>query len=153
MRWRAVVAICALVVATSVTSTGCACYFECGTEGDRPAGLTNQDMVGTYKADPFATVTLRGDGTFSASDWPEFNYPNKPKHTGGATLAAITHSHTPFEQYHALRLAAQRVDLLDADQARRLAEAVEAQNFGPDGERELLGEDILRKVRGRSQKR
>ncbi|MBZ6474992.1 hypothetical protein [Streptomyces griseocarneus] len=42
-------------------------------------------MVGTYKADPFGTVTLRADGTFSASDWPEFNYPDDPKHTGGGS--------------------------------------------------------------------
>ncbi|MFF4161588.1 hypothetical protein [Streptomyces sp. NPDC001678] len=85
MRWRAVGLVCALVVATSVTSTGCARYFACGDEGDRPAGLTRQDMPGTYKADPFGTITLRADGTFSASDWPEFNYPNKPKHTGGGS--------------------------------------------------------------------
>ncbi len=70
-----------------------------------------------------------------------------------ATLAAITHSHTPFEQYHALRLAAQMVDVLDAGQARRLAEAVEAQRFGPDADRKLLGEEIVRKVRRCSHER
>ncbi|MFG2991784.1 hypothetical protein ACGFZK_21255 [Streptomyces sp. NPDC048257] len=70
-----------------------------------------------------------------------------------AVLAAITHAHTPFEQYHAIRLAAQMAELLDADQAGRLAEGVEAQRFGPDADRELLGEEILRKVRGRSHER
>ncbi|WP_438489198.1 hypothetical protein [Streptomyces sp. S186] len=39
-------------------------------------------MIGTYRADPFGTVTLKEDGTFSATDWPEFNYPKKPKHGG-----------------------------------------------------------------------
>ncbi|MEV4872223.1 hypothetical protein [Streptomyces syringium] len=85
MRWYAVGTICALVVTVSVTSTGCARVFACGDEGDRPAGLTREDMVGSYKADPFGTITLRADGTFHASDWPEFDYPNKPKHTGGGT--------------------------------------------------------------------
>lgn len=85
MRWHAVGLVCALVVATSVTSTGCARYAACGDEGDRPAGLTRQDMVGTYKADPFGTITLRADGTFQAGDWPEFNYPHSPKHTGGGS--------------------------------------------------------------------
>lgn len=70
-----------------------------------------------------------------------------------ATLAAITESRTAFEQYHALRLAAHMVDVLDPEQARRLAEEVEAQRFGPDADRKLLGEEILRKVRGRSQER
>lgn len=87
MRWHALGMICALVVATSVTSTGCARMFECGDEGDRPAGLTREDMVGNYKADPFGTITLRPDGTFQASDWPEFDYPEKPKRTGGGTGA------------------------------------------------------------------
>uniref|UniRef100_A0AAU2JZJ3 Secreted protein n=1 Tax=Streptomyces sp. NBC_00049 TaxID=2903617 RepID=A0AAU2JZJ3_9ACTN len=72
-----------------------------------------------------------------------------------ATLAAIARSRTPFEQYHALRLSLHMVDGLDADQARRLAEAVEAQRgirFRMDSDRRRLGEEILRKARGRSQK-
>ncbi|MEU2871624.1 hypothetical protein ABZ769_20815 [Streptomyces olivoreticuli] len=72
-------------MATAVTSTGCARYFGCGDEGKRPAGLTRQDMVGTYRADPFGTVTLMDNGTFSVTDWPEFDYPSKPKHAGGGT--------------------------------------------------------------------
>ncbi|MFI9237036.1 hypothetical protein [Streptomyces sp. NPDC053079] len=42
-------------------------------------------MIGTYSADPFGTVTLMDDGTFSATDWPEFHYPNRPKHVGGGS--------------------------------------------------------------------
>ncbi|MEU3355200.1 hypothetical protein [Streptomyces sp. NPDC037389] len=42
-------------------------------------------MIGTYKADPFGTIALREDGKFTASDWPEFNYPDKPKRTGGGS--------------------------------------------------------------------
>ncbi|MEV8475830.1 hypothetical protein [Streptomyces sp. NPDC051173] len=72
-------------MATSVSSTGCARYFSCGVEGKRPAGLTRQDMVGSYKADPFGTVTLKADGTFTASDWPAFNHPSNPKHTGAVS--------------------------------------------------------------------
>ncbi|KPI33695.1 hypothetical protein OV450_6403 [Actinobacteria bacterium OV450] len=70
-----------------------------------------------------------------------------------ATLAAITRPRTPFEQYHAMRLAVQMVDELDGAQARRLAEAVERQRgirFRRDSDRVRLREEILRKVRGRS---
>ncbi|MEU4080627.1 hypothetical protein DEJ45_01860 [Streptomyces venezuelae] len=70
-----------------------------------------------------------------------------------ATLAAIAHPRTPFEQYHAMRLAMQMVDGLDAGQARRLAEAVERQRgfrFRRDSDRARLREEILQKVHGRS---
>ncbi|MFE5297740.1 hypothetical protein [Streptomyces sp. NPDC056632] len=70
-----------------------------------------------------------------------------------ATLAAITDPRTPFEQYHALRLAVQMVDELERGQAKRLAEAVERQRgmrFRRDADRARLREEILRKVRGRS---
>ncbi|MFI1281034.1 hypothetical protein ACH4U5_09775 [Streptomyces sp. NPDC020858] len=73
-----------------------------------------------------------------------------------ATLACIARSRTAFEQYHAMRLALHMVDALDADQARRLAEAVEAQRgirFRMDPDRRRLGKEILRKVRTRSQER
>lgn len=73
-----------------------------------------------------------------------------------ATLAVIAHSRTPFEQYHAMRLALHMVDALDVDQARRLAETVEAQRgirFRMDSDRRRLGEQILRKARRRSQER
>ncbi|WP_405531095.1 hypothetical protein OG592_24835 [Streptomyces avidinii] len=73
-----------------------------------------------------------------------------------ATLAVIAHPLTPFEQYHAMRLALQMVDVLDAEQARRLAEAVEAQRgirFRRDSGRTQLRKEILRKVRGRLQAR
>ncbi|WP_314218862.1 MULTISPECIES: hypothetical protein [Streptomyces] len=71
-----------------------------------------------------------------------------------ATLAVIAQSRTPFEQYHAMLLAAQMVDVLDADQARRLAQTVEAQRgvrFRMDSDRQQLGMEILRKVRERPQ--
>ncbi|MFE0173335.1 hypothetical protein ACFWZ2_13530 [Streptomyces sp. NPDC059002] len=42
-------------------------------------------MVGTYRADPFGTVMLKDDGTFSATDWPEFDYPQDPERAGGGT--------------------------------------------------------------------
>ncbi|MEV6684384.1 hypothetical protein AB0N28_03405, partial [Streptomyces sp. NPDC051130] len=69
-----------------------------------------------------------------------------------ATLAAITHPRTPFEQYHAMRLALQMIDELNTEQARRLAEAVEAQGgirFRRDSDRVRLREEILQRVRGR----
>ncbi|MCQ9132662.1 hypothetical protein [Streptomyces hilarionis] len=71
-----------------------------------------------------------------------------------ATLTVIAQSRTPFEQYHAMLLAAQMIDALDADQARRLAQTVEAQRgvrFRMDSDRQQLGMEILRKVRERSQ--
>ncbi|MFD0369672.1 hypothetical protein [Streptomyces sp. NPDC127114] len=70
-----------------------------------------------------------------------------------AALAAITRPRSPFEQYHAMRLAAQMVDELDEGQARRLAEAVDRQKgfrFRRDADRVRLRDEILRKVRGRS---
>ncbi|MEV8434923.1 hypothetical protein [Streptomyces chartreusis] len=70
-----------------------------------------------------------------------------------AALATITQPRTPFEQYHAMRLAVQMVDGLDDGQARRLAQAVERQRglrFRRDSDRAMLREEILRKVRGRS---
>ncbi|MFD9031031.1 hypothetical protein ACFVZW_07775 [Streptomyces sp. NPDC059567] len=73
-----------------------------------------------------------------------------------ATLAAIANSNTPFEQYHALRLAVHMVDALDAEQARKLAETVEAQRgirFRADSDRRRLAKEILRKARRRSQER
>ncbi|WP_159395290.1 hypothetical protein [Streptomyces albireticuli] len=73
----------ALVVGASLTTTGCANYFGCGVEGKRPAGLTREDLIGAYAADPFGRVELKADGTFTASDWPEFNYPDDPRRAGG----------------------------------------------------------------------
>ncbi|MFD7629912.1 hypothetical protein ACFV7Q_28485 [Streptomyces sp. NPDC059851] len=73
-----------------------------------------------------------------------------------ATLAAVTNPRTPFEQYHAMRLALQMIDELDTGQARRLAEAVEAQRgirFRRDPDRVRLREAILQRVRGHAQKR
>ncbi|MBB5119638.1 hypothetical protein AF335_27995 [Streptomyces eurocidicus] len=85
MRWHALGLVGALVVGASLTATGCANYFGCGVEGKRPAGLTREDLIGAYKADPFGRFELRADGTFTASDWPEFNYPYSAKHLGGGT--------------------------------------------------------------------
>ncbi|MEV6684469.1 hypothetical protein AB0N28_03870, partial [Streptomyces sp. NPDC051130] len=69
---------------------------------------------------------------------------------------AITHPRTPFEQYHAMRLALQMIDELNTEQARRLAEAVEAQRgirFRRDSDRVRLREEILQRVRGRQPER
>ncbi|RKT08632.1 hypothetical protein BX286_6744 [Streptomyces sp. 3211.6] len=73
-----------------------------------------------------------------------------------AALGAITHPRTPFEQYHAMRLALQMIDELDTEQARRLAGAVEAQRgvrFRRDSDRVRLREAILQRVPGRPPKR
>ncbi|MFI1031311.1 hypothetical protein [Streptomyces sp. NPDC020951] len=70
-----------------------------------------------------------------------------------AVLAVIAHPRSPFEQYHAMRLASHLVEALDAEQARRLAEAVRAQRgirFRKDSDRSRLRKEILRKLRGRS---
>lgn len=70
-----------------------------------------------------------------------------------AALAAIEHSRSAFEQYHAMLLAAEMIDDLDAAQRRRLAEAIKAQRglrFRRDTDRWRLSEDILRRLHGRS---
>lgn len=70
-----------------------------------------------------------------------------------AALAVIAHPRTPFEQYHAMLLTLQMVDELDKDQARGLAETVEAQKsirLRRDTDRMRLREEILRRTRGRS---
>ncbi|MGH3345118.1 MAG: hypothetical protein ACRDPK_20050 [Carbonactinosporaceae bacterium] len=73
-----------------------------------------------------------------------------------AVLAAIEHSRSAFEQYHAMSLATDMIDDLDAEQLRLLAEAVKVQRgwrFGrddTDSGRWRLSEDILRRVDGRS---
>lgn len=70
-----------------------------------------------------------------------------------AALTSISHPRSPFEQYHAMRLALQMVDGLDGVQVRRLAETMEKQKgirFRRDPDRARLREEILRKVRGRS---
>jgi len=70
-----------------------------------------------------------------------------------AALAAIEHSRSPFEQYHAMLLTAQMIDDLDTTQLRQLAEVIRSQR-GPrlrrDTDRWRLSEDILRRVDGRS---
>lgn len=70
-----------------------------------------------------------------------------------AALAAIEHSHSPFEQYHAMLLTALMIDDLDATQLRRLADIVKSQRgprFRRDTDRWRLSEDILQRVDGRS---
>ncbi|MBM9506040.1 hypothetical protein [Actinacidiphila acididurans] len=64
-------------------------------------------------------------------------------------LDTIGHSYSAFEQYHAMRLAADMTDGLDARQLRRLVETVTSQRgcrFHPGGDRWLLSEEILRKA-------
>ena len=70
-----------------------------------------------------------------------------------AALAAIEHSHSPFEQYHAMLLTALMIDDLDTTQLRRLADAITSQRnrrFRRDTDRWQLSEDILQRVNGRS---
>ncbi|MEU7582253.1 hypothetical protein AB0B50_32245 [Streptomyces sp. NPDC041068] len=68
----------ALVMASTVTTTGCfARYMPCGPEGDRPAGLTAEDLTGTYRGHPMGSLTLKGDGTFTVTDWPDFASRNR----------------------------------------------------------------------------
>ncbi|MGH3345018.1 MAG: hypothetical protein ACRDPK_19550 [Carbonactinosporaceae bacterium] len=73
-----------------------------------------------------------------------------------AVLAAIEHSRSAFEQYHAMLLTTYMIDDLDAAQLRLLAEAVKAQRGWRfrrediDSGRWRLSEDILRRVDGRS---
>ncbi|WP_406212124.1 hypothetical protein [Streptomyces canus] len=73
-----------------------------------------------------------------------------------AVLAVIAQPRTPFEQYHAMRLALEMADTLDAEQAGRLAAGVRALRgvrFRRDSDRSRLREEILRKVRGGSRER
>ncbi|MFE3856077.1 hypothetical protein ACFXPN_33725 [Streptomyces griseorubiginosus] len=68
-----------------------------------------------------------------------------------AVLAVIAQPRTPFEHYHAMRLALQMTDTLDAEQARRLAAAVRALRgvrFQRDSDRSHLQREVLRRVRG-----
>lgn len=70
-----------------------------------------------------------------------------------AVLDAIGHSHSAFEQYHAMLLAAEMIDDLDPRQLRRLAETVTSQRgfrFDPGGDRWALSEEILHKTTARS---
>lgn len=70
-----------------------------------------------------------------------------------AALAAIKHSRSPFEQYHAILLTARMIDDLDESQLRRLTEVIKSQRglrFRRDTDRWQLSEDILRRVDGRS---
>ncbi|MEU6260844.1 hypothetical protein [Streptomyces sp. NPDC047043] len=70
-----------------------------------------------------------------------------------AAVAAIEHSHSPFEQYHAMLLTALMIDDLDATQLRRLAEIIKSQRgprFRRDTDRWQLSEAILQRADGRS---
>jgi hypothetical protein len=69
-----------------------------------------------------------------------------------AALATIEHSHSAFEQYHAMLLAAKMIADLDAAQLRRLAETLTLQrdnSFHPGGDRWQLSESILRSMNAR----
>jgi hypothetical protein len=67
-----------------------------------------------------------------------------------AALEAIKHSHSPFEQYHAMLLAYEMLDDLAPSQRRRLAEAIKAERrglrFRRDSDRWGLSEGILRRL-------
>jgi hypothetical protein len=67
-----------------------------------------------------------------------------------AALQAIKHSHSPFEQYHAMLLAYEMIDDLAPAQRRRLAEAIKAERrglrFRRDSDRWGLSEGILRRL-------
>lgn len=68
-----------------------------------------------------------------------------------SVLTAIKRARTPFEQYHALRLADIMLDDLDAADKQRLVEAVKGvrgRRFRRDTDRWLLSERILRKAGG-----
>lgn len=70
-----------------------------------------------------------------------------------ATLAAIEHSHSAFERYHAMLLTTLMIDDLDAMQLRRLADIIKSQRgvrFRRDTDRWQLSEEILKRVDGRS---
>ncbi|WP_190078152.1 hypothetical protein [Streptomyces daghestanicus] len=61
---------CTLVLAASVSTTGCSSrYSPCPGADQRPEGLNTQDLVGTYE-DSAARLTLRNDGTFTTVGWP-----------------------------------------------------------------------------------
>ncbi|MFF7726828.1 hypothetical protein [Streptomyces sp. NPDC008001] len=68
-----------------------------------------------------------------------------------AALVVIRDPRSPFEQYHAMQLAALMTEDLDAAQRRRLAEAVNSQRgfrFRLDSDRWRLSEEILRRLEG-----
>lgn len=68
-------------------------------------------------------------------------------------VSAIEHSRSAFEQFHAMKLAASMVAGLDAEQLRKLTDAVQAQRdwrFRVDSDRWRLSEEILGRVADRS---
>lgn len=68
-----------------------------------------------------------------------------------SVLTAIKRARTPFEQYHALRLADIMLDDLDAADKQRLVEVVKGvrgRRFRRDTDRWLFSERILRKAGG-----
>ncbi|MEW9531336.1 hypothetical protein [Microbispora sp. NPDC049125] len=70
-----------------------------------------------------------------------------------AALEAIEHSHSAFEQYHAMLLTVQMLDDLDEQQRRRLAEVTKVQRelcFRDDEDRLWLSERILSGVDAQS---
>lgn len=67
-----------------------------------------------------------------------------------AVLAAIQRPRSPFEQYHALRLAADMITDLDTEQRQQLTEIIASQRklprFQRDTDRWLLSELIVRRL-------
>ncbi|MEU7603956.1 hypothetical protein AB0B78_14895 [Streptomyces sp. NPDC040724] len=70
MNRRHFVLACTLILAMSATTSGCfKRYSACPGEGARPAGITGQDLPGTYRS-PTGSVVLNSDGTFTSVGWP-----------------------------------------------------------------------------------
>ena len=61
---------CALILVVSATTTGCfGRYSPCPGDGARPEELSSKDLPGSYRS-PAGSLTLNGDGTFTAVGWP-----------------------------------------------------------------------------------
>ncbi|MEU8581703.1 hypothetical protein [Streptomyces abikoensis] len=51
-----------------------------------PQGLTQQDLVGTYRGAPFGTLTLKADGTYALDDWATYDMiKEKYQHWGASS--------------------------------------------------------------------
>ncbi|MBX9427420.1 hypothetical protein K4902_34525 [Streptomyces lateritius] len=60
---------CTMIMAASASATGCGRYSPCPGAGQRPEGLSTQDLVGTYQG-AVGRLTLSSDGTFTTLGWP-----------------------------------------------------------------------------------
>jgi len=65
--------VCGLLIAVAGTTTGCGLGEDpssCRGAGQRPEGLVDQDLVGTYRGTGGTALTLKGDGSFTATGLP-----------------------------------------------------------------------------------